>query len=216
VILYFRRSADCVDNPGGQGVAGSNPVVPTQPASVHYGIRLRAAVVTVVSGQPVTPRKCPPQTCLPLRCRPWARRRFMTSCVGSESTPMSRPAVVDPQRVSSWVTPSARWSSSGQTVFGRRPGPGADLAANQHYPEGTYPADQSAGGGRPVTTFTKGNVGFQTQEIVLPQVRNFHESSYLRSHSSRSEAGFTSSEFVLLIVCWWIVRHEMACQRLAW
>lgn len=29
---------------------------------------------------------------------------------------------------------------------------------------------------------TKGNVGFQTQEIVLPQVRNFHESSYLRSH----------------------------------
>jgi putative transposase len=29
---------------------------------------------------------------------------------------------------------------------------------------------------------TKGNVGFQTQEIALPQVRNFHESSYLRSH----------------------------------
>lgn len=99
---------------------------------------------------------------------------------------MSRPAVVDPQRVSSWVTPPACWRSSGQAVFGRRPGPGADLVANQHYPEGTYSADQSSGGGRPVTTF------------------------------SRSEAGFTSSEFGLLIVCWWIVRHEMACQRLAW
>jgi hypothetical protein len=31
-------------------------------------------------------------------------------------------------------------------------------------------------------TGTKGNVGFQTQEIVLPQASNFHESSYLRSH----------------------------------
>jgi hypothetical protein len=28
-ILYVRRSTECVDNPGGQGVAGSNPVVPT-------------------------------------------------------------------------------------------------------------------------------------------------------------------------------------------
>jgi hypothetical protein len=28
-FLCFRRSAECVDNPGGQGVAGSNPVVPT-------------------------------------------------------------------------------------------------------------------------------------------------------------------------------------------
>jgi hypothetical protein len=28
---------------------------------------------------------------------------------------------------------------------------------------------------------TKGNVGFQTQEIALPQVRNVRESSYLRS-----------------------------------
>ena len=30
-------------------------------------------------------------------------------------------------------------------------------------------------------TNTKGNVGFQTQEIALPQVRNVRESSYLRS-----------------------------------
>lgn len=28
----------------------------------------------------------------------------------------------------------------------------------------------------------KGNVGFQTQEIALPQVGNVHESGYLRSH----------------------------------
>jgi hypothetical protein len=50
-ILYFRRSADCVDDPGGQGVAGSNPVVPTNAEPADTGRNTTSAGLFYVFGR---------------------------------------------------------------------------------------------------------------------------------------------------------------------
>jgi hypothetical protein len=95
-----------------------------------------------------TPRWCRPHRPAPMVSALWARRRFMSSCVASDSSPMSRPPGMT--RNGAITTPGKHHLLTAAPVpaaVSRPPGPGTDRAANQHHR--TYPADQPAGNGSP-------------------------------------------------------------------
>jgi hypothetical protein len=100
----------------------------------------------------------PPPRSRPYGVAPWARRRFMTSCVASQSTPRSQPPGLTPQRVDHPGKHHLADVPVAVAVF-RAPGSGTDLAAHRHHLVRAYPVDQPASEGQWGTAGPPGGLG---------------------------------------------------------